>query len=151
MAHEELSVTHDNVVQDHAFLTKELSNEKTKTSESSSLGSHDQSHDVVNLCDVGKKHLSTSCDDLLYMSCSSQIDSCSTSIYCETNILKENNELKNEVKNLSNKLGRKGKNNNMQEEKISHFVCCRCHDMGHLAKYCPTKRPLVEPKEKSQN
>ena len=30
MAHEELSVAHDNVVQDHAFLTKELSNEKLK-------------------------------------------------------------------------------------------------------------------------
>jgi hypothetical protein len=34
MAREELSVTHDNLVQDHAFLTKELSSEKTKTSES---------------------------------------------------------------------------------------------------------------------
>jgi hypothetical protein len=75
MAHEELSVTHDNLVQDHAFLTKELSNENTKTSESSSLGSHDQSHDVANLCDVSKKNVSTSCDDLLYMPCSSQIDS----------------------------------------------------------------------------
>jgi hypothetical protein len=66
--------------------------------------------------------------------------------------LKENNELKNEVKNLSNKLESKskGKNKNMQEEKISHFMCYRCHDMGHLAKYCPTKRPQVEPKEKSQ-
>jgi hypothetical protein len=136
MAHEELSVTHDNLVQDHAFITKELSNGKTKTSESSSLGSHDQSHDVANLCDVCKKHVSTTCDDLFYMSCSSQIDSCYTSIYCETNILKENNKLKNEVKNLSNKLESKskGKNKNMQEEKIFHFMCYRCHDMGHLAK-----------------
>jgi hypothetical protein len=119
MAHDELSVTHDNLVQDHAFLTKELSNEKTKTSKSSSLWSHDQSHDVANLCDVGKLHVSTSCDDLLYMPCFSQIDSCSTSIYCETNILKENNELKNEVKNLSNKLESKskGKNKNMCKKK----------------------------------
>jgi hypothetical protein len=69
MAHEELSVTHDNLVQDYDFITKELSNEKTKTSESSSLGSHDQSHDVTNLCDVGKEHVSTSCEDLLYMPC----------------------------------------------------------------------------------
>jgi len=65
LAHEELSVAHDNLVQYHAFLTKELSNEKTKTSESSSLGSNDQSHNVANPCDVGKKHVSTSCDDLL--------------------------------------------------------------------------------------
>ena len=69
MAHEELSVAHDNLVQDHAFLIKKLSNEKTKTSESSSLGSNDQSHNVANPCDVGKKHVSTSCDDLLDMSC----------------------------------------------------------------------------------
>jgi hypothetical protein len=75
------------------------------------------------------------------MPCSSQIDSCSTSIYCETNILKENNELENEVKNLSNKLERKskGKNKNMQAEKISHFICYRCHDMGHLCKVLPNQ------------
>jgi hypothetical protein len=86
------------------------------------------------------------------MPCSSQIDSCSTSIYCETNILKENNELKNEVKNLSNKLEIKSKvkNKNMQEEKKCHFTCYQCHDMGHLAKYCPTRRPQVEPKDKPQ-
>ena len=34
LAHKELSVAYDNLVQDHAFLTKELSNEKSKTSES---------------------------------------------------------------------------------------------------------------------
>ena len=55
MAHEEQSVAHD-LVQDHAFLTKELSNGKTKTSESSSHVSIDQSHSVANSYDVGKKH-----------------------------------------------------------------------------------------------
>jgi hypothetical protein len=91
LAHEELSVAHDNLVQDNAFLTKELSNENTETSESSSLGSNDQSHNVANPCDVGKKHVSTSCDTLMS---------------CETNLLKENNELSEQVKNLSNKLER---------------------------------------------
>lgn len=179
LVHEELSVAHENLVQDHAFLTKELSNEKIKTSESSSLGSNDQSHNVANPCDVGKKHVSTSCDDLLDMPCSSHIDACSSSMSCETNLLKEKNELNEQVKILSNKLERcynsmvsfehmlnnkrsygdmsgigfnKSKENNMkmQEEKISHFMCYRCHDMGHLAKYCPTKKPQVEPKEKLQ-
>ena len=84
LAHEELSVAHDNLAQNHAFLTKELFNEKTKTSESSSHGSNDQSH-VANPCDVGKKHVSTSCDDLLAIPCSSHIDACSTSMSCETN------------------------------------------------------------------
>ena len=104
MAHEELSVAHDNLVQDHAFLTNKLSNEEIKTSESSSHGLNDKSHNVANPCDVGKKNVSTSCDELLAMPCSSYIEACSTSLSCETNLLKENNELKHEVKNLSNKL-----------------------------------------------
>ena len=94
--HEELSVAHDTLVQDHAFLTKKLSNGKTKTSESSSHRSIDQSHNVANPCDVGKKNVSISCYDLLDMPCSSHLDACSTSMSCETNILKENNELKRE-------------------------------------------------------
>ena len=61
---------------------------------------------IANPYDVGKKHVSTSCDDLLDMPCSSHIDACSTSISCETNLLKENNELKEQVKKLSNKLER---------------------------------------------
>ena len=61
---------------------------------------------MTNSCDVGKKHVSTSCDDLLDMPCSSQIDACSTSISCETNLLKDNNELNEQVKKLSNKLER---------------------------------------------
>jgi hypothetical protein len=94
------------LVQDHAFLTKEFYNEKIKTSERSSHGSNDQSHIIANPYDVGKKNVSTSCDDLLAMPCSSHIDACSTSMSCETNLFKENNELKSEVKNLSNKLER---------------------------------------------
>jgi hypothetical protein len=73
MTHEELIVTHDNLVQDDAFITKKLSSKKTKTCESSSLGSNDQSHYVANSCDVENKHVSTSCDYLLYMPCSSHI------------------------------------------------------------------------------
>jgi hypothetical protein len=94
------------LAQDHVLLTKKLSNEETKTCESSSLGLNDQSHNIANPCDIGKKHVSTSCDELLAMPCSSQIDACSNSMSCETNLLKENNELKNEVKNLNNKLER---------------------------------------------
>ncbi|OQU77710.1 hypothetical protein SORBI_3009G091980 [Sorghum bicolor] len=86
LTHEELCVAHDNL--------------------SSSFGSNDQSHIVTNPCDVGKKHVSTSCDDLLSMPCSSHLDACSTSMYCETNLLKENSKLNEQVKNLSNKLER---------------------------------------------
>ncbi|KAG0520592.1 hypothetical protein BDA96_08G087500, partial [Sorghum bicolor] len=160
LVHEELCVTHDNL--------------------SSSLGSNDQSHIVTNPCDVGKKHVSTSCDDLLSMSCSSQLDICSTSMSCETNLLKENNELKNEVKNLSNKLKRcynskvtfehilktqrnygdkcglgfkkkmtKGKRK-QEREKLSHFMCYRCHEVGYLANGCPNKEKLKKIKEEER-
>ncbi|KAG0529423.1 hypothetical protein BDA96_05G097200 [Sorghum bicolor] len=180
LVHEELCVAHDNLVKDHAFLTKKLSNEEIKTSESSSLGSNDQSHIVTNPCDVGKKHVSTSCDDLLFMPCSSHTNACSTSLSCETNLLKENNELKSEVKNLSNKLERcynskvtfehilktqrnygdkcglgfkkkmaKGKRK-QEREKISHFMCYQCHEVGHLANGCPNKEKLKKIKEEER-
>ncbi|OQU89072.1 hypothetical protein SORBI_3002G143450 [Sorghum bicolor] len=157
LTHEELCVTHDNL--------------------SSSLGSNDQSHIVTNRCDVGKKHVSTSCDDLLSMPCSSQLDICSTSISCETNLLKENNKLNEQVKILSNKLERcyyskvtfehilktqrnygdkcgLGFNEKMtkgkikqEKRKLSHFMCYRCHEVGHLANGCPNKKkPQVQVK-----
>ncbi|OQU79002.1 hypothetical protein SORBI_3008G087833 [Sorghum bicolor] len=180
LVHEELCVAHDNLVKDHAFLTKKLSNEEIKTSESSSLGSNDQSHSVTNPCDVDMKHVSTSCDDLLSIPCSSHVDACSTSMSCETNLLKENNELNEQVKNLSNKLERcynskvtfehilktqriygdkcglgfkkkmtKGKRK-QEREKLSHFMCYRCHEVGHLANGCPNKEKLKKIKEEER-
>ncbi|KAG0542741.1 hypothetical protein BDA96_02G130400 [Sorghum bicolor] len=187
LVHEELCVTHDNLVKDHAFLTKKISNEEIKTSESSSLGSNDQSHIATNPCDVGKKHVSTSCDDLISMPCSSHIDACSTSMSCETNLLKENNELNEQVKNLSNKLERcynskvtfehilktqrnygdkcglgfkkkmtKGERKQgkrmkkLLQKKLSHTMCYRCHEMGHLANSCPNKEKLKKIKEEER-
>ena len=50
---------------------------------------------------MGKKHVSTTCDDILDMPCSSHIDACSSPMCCETNLLKENKELKDEVQDLS--------------------------------------------------
>ena len=40
------------------------------------------------------------------MPCSTHINACSTSLSCETKLLKKNDELKREVKKLSNKLER---------------------------------------------
>ncbi|OQU75618.1 hypothetical protein SORBI_3K044419 [Sorghum bicolor] len=160
LAHEELCVAHDNL--------------------SSSLGSNDQSHIVTNPCDVGKKHVSTSCDDLLAMPCSSHLDACSTSMFCETNLLKENNKLNEQVKSLSNKLERcyyskvtfehilktqrnygdkcglgfkkkmtKGKRK-QEKRKLSHFMCYRCHEVGHLASGCPNIEKLKKMKEEER-
>ncbi|OQU92214.1 hypothetical protein SORBI_3001G311050 [Sorghum bicolor] len=158
LVHEELCVTHDNL--------------------SSSFGSNDQSYGVTNPCDVGKKHVSTSCDDL-FMPCSSYLDACSTSMSCETNLLKENNKLNEQVKNLSNKLERcyyskvtfehilktqrnygdkcglgfkkmtKGERK-QEKRKLSHFMCYRCHEVGHLANGCPNKEKLKKIKEEER-
>ena len=113
------------------------------------------------------------------MPCSSHIDACSTSLSCETNLLKENNELKNEVKKLNNKLERcynskvtfehlmktqrnfgdksglgfkkkmtKGKRKRAKKMKkqlqlkLSHSMCYRCHEAGHLANGCPNIEKL---------
>ncbi|OQU83331.1 hypothetical protein SORBI_3005G109201 [Sorghum bicolor] len=173
-SHEELKLTHQELCVAHDNL-------------SSSFGSNDQSHIVTNPCDVGKKHVSTSCDDLLSMPCSSHIDARSTSMYCETNLLKENNKLNEQVKILSNKLERcyyskvtfehilktqrnygdkcglgfekkmtKGerkqdkKMKKQEREKLSHFMCYRCHAMGHLANGCPNKEKLKKIKEEEK-
>jgi hypothetical protein len=103
--HETLLTSHEELLEQYASLIKAFS-KKIKKIESSSHGSNDQLQNVANPCDVGKKHVSTSCDDLLDMPCSSHIDAYSTYMSCETNLLKENNELKRKVKNLSNKLER---------------------------------------------
>ncbi|KAG0549641.1 hypothetical protein BDA96_01G272500 [Sorghum bicolor] len=113
LVHEELCVAHDNLVKDHAFLTKKLSNEEIKTSESSSLGSNDQSHIVTNPCDVGKKHVSTSLWPWL----------------------------REEMT--------KGKRK-QEKRKLSHFMCYRCHEVGHLANGCPNKEKLKKVKEEER-
>ena len=99
MTHEELSVAHENLVLDHALLTNKFSSKVIKTSESSSHGSNDQLQNIANPYDVGKKHVSTSCDDLLSMPCTSHIDACSSStMQYETNLVEENKELQSQVK-----------------------------------------------------
>ncbi|KAG0529848.1 hypothetical protein BDA96_05G132800 [Sorghum bicolor] len=137
-------------------------------------------HEELCVAHDNLKHVSTSCDDLLSMPCSSHIDACSTSMSCETNLLKENNELKNEVKNLSNKLERcyyskvtfehilktqrkygdkcglgfkkkMTKGKRKQErENLSHFMCYQCHEVGHLANSCPNKEKLKKIKEEER-
>ena len=108
---------------------------------------------------------------------------------CETNILKENIELKSKVKNLSNKLERcynsqvtfehmlnnkrsygdmsgigfnkseiKGKRwgkrryerEMKKQEKLYHFMCFKCHEVGHLANGCPNEEKLKWKKEEER-
>ncbi|OQU77626.1 hypothetical protein SORBI_3009G080150 [Sorghum bicolor] len=125
-SHEELKLVHEELCVAHDNL-------------SSSLGSNDQSHSVTNPCDVGKKH---------------------------TNLLKENNELNEQVKNLSNKLERCYNSKvtfehilktqriygdkKQEREKLSHFMCYRCHEVGHLANGCPNKEKLKKMKEEER-
>jgi len=106
---------------------------------------------------------------------------------CETNLLKENNELNEQVKNLSNKFERcyyskvtfehilktqrnygdkcglgfkkkmtKGERKDEKKikkqarEKLSHFMCYRCHEVRHLANGCPRKEKLKKMKDEER-
>jgi hypothetical protein len=91
LTHEKLLVSHEELLEQHASL---INSKKIKNNESSSHESSDQLQHVTNSCDVGKKHVSTSCDDLLDMPCSSHIDACSTSMSCETNFLRRTMSLR---------------------------------------------------------
>jgi hypothetical protein len=92
--HEKLLASHEELLEQHASLIK-VFKKKLKKNESSS-------HESSDLL----QHVTNSCDDLLEMPCSSHLDACSTPMSCETNLLKENNELKEQVKKLNNKLER---------------------------------------------
>jgi hypothetical protein len=63
--HEKLLVSHEELLEQHASLIKMFS-KKIKNNESSSHESSDQLQHVTNSCDVSKKHVSTSCDDIRY-------------------------------------------------------------------------------------
>jgi predicted RNase H-like nuclease (RuvC/YqgF family) len=85
---------------------------------------------------------------------------------CETNLLKENNELKREVKKLTNQrkfgdmsgLGfkrtmtkggrtRAKKIKKHLQLKLSHSMCYWCHEAGHLENDCPNIEKLKKMKE----
>ena len=68
--HETLLASHEELLEQHASLIKVFS-KKLKKNKSSSHESSNQLQHVTNSCDVGKKRVSTSCDDLLDMPCSS--------------------------------------------------------------------------------
>ena len=70
LTHATLLASHEELLEQYASLIKVFT-KKLKKNESSSHELSDQLQHVINSCDVGKKHVSTSCDDLLKMPCSS--------------------------------------------------------------------------------
>jgi hypothetical protein len=66
LTHETLLASHEELLEQHASLIKVFS-KKLKKNENSSHELSDQLLHVTNSCNVGKKHVSTSSDDLLEM------------------------------------------------------------------------------------
>jgi hypothetical protein len=194
LAHEVLCQKHEELKKDHDFLTMSISKEEIKIDESSSCELDGQLQYVANSCVVGHKNVSISCDDL-DLPCTSYLDTCSSSMYHETNHVEENNEPKNEKVKSSGKVGLcalpyvthsqlleshkkygnmngiaynntkiKGKRwgkkkyekemKRLEDEKISHYLCFKCHTVGHLAMICPSKkrkRPHDSSEDESKN
>jgi hypothetical protein len=108
LTHEVLCQKHEKLKKDHDFLTKSISKEEIKIDKSSSCELDGQLQYVAKPCVVGKKNVSTSCDDLLEIPYSSYLDTSSSSMYHETNRAEENNEPNDEEKGLSKKMDRHG-------------------------------------------
>ncbi|OQU81357.1 hypothetical protein SORBI_3006G047350 [Sorghum bicolor] len=184
--HEDVEHDHNKVVVEDCSTSWSSEDEDDGYESDASTSSSTSSHTSMSHGD-GKVSIGgviVDCDDpnfeLKLSNEETKTNACSTSMSCETNILKENNELKNEVKNLSNKLERcyyskvtfehilktqriygdkcglgfkkkmtKGKRK-QEREKLSHFMCYRCHEMGHLANGCPNKEKLKKIKEEER-
>jgi carboxypeptidase C (cathepsin A) len=98
-SYEELKTSHENLLDTHRKL-KEAHNshiyqEANKVKVDVGI-TCDMLYDMPNVDKVSKSSISTSCDDLLAMSCSSNVDSCIDDYFsCDPLLIVENDELRN--------------------------------------------------------
>jgi hypothetical protein len=99
-SYEELKTSHKNLLDTHKKLKEahksHISQEANKVKVDIGI-TCDLVDDIPKIDKVSKSTISTSCDDLLAMPCSSNIDSCMNNSSCDPLLIVENNELKDIV------------------------------------------------------
>jgi hypothetical protein len=99
-SYEELKTSHKNLLDTHKKLKEahksHISQEGNKVKVDIGI-TCDLVDDIPKIDKVSKSSISTSCDDLLAMPCSSNIDSCMNNSSCDPLLIVENNELKDIV------------------------------------------------------
>jgi hypothetical protein len=108
-SYEELKTSHENLLDTHEKI-KEVHNSHIFQEANKVKVNVDITCDLLNdmhkIDKVSKPSLSTSCDDLLAMSCPSNVDSCMNDSSCDPLHIVENHELRNIVpKNLQIVIG----------------------------------------------
>jgi hypothetical protein len=97
-SYEELKTSHENLLDTHEKVKKaynfHISQEANKVKVDICI-TCDLVDDMPKIDKVSKSSISTSCDDLLVMPCSSNVDSCMDDSSYDSLIIIENNELRN--------------------------------------------------------
>ncbi|XP_062232778.1 uncharacterized protein LOC133930089 [Phragmites australis] len=163
-SHDELIESHENLKEAHDSLVANAS-ENVKLDISITCDLIDDMSCVSSSCIASMFDMSTSCDELLDIPCSSNLDASSFSMLVDTNLVEENKELKYEIKKLkkknkrilqlkdqkreqpnicSTKLDEKPKTSKRQIGKKECNVttsrnmnCYNCRGKGHIGKNCP--------------
>jgi hypothetical protein len=106
-SYEELKTSHKNLLDTHEKLKEahnyRISQEANKVKVDVGI-TCDLVDDMPKIDKVSKSSISTSCDDLLAMPCSSNVDSCMNDYSCDPLLIVENNELRNTMDYLTKAL-----------------------------------------------
>jgi hypothetical protein len=107
-SYEELKASHENILDAHEKLNEAHNSHISKEANKLKVDvviTCDLLDDVSNIDKISKSSISTSCDDLLAMPCSSNVDSCMNDYSsCDPLLIVENDELKNTVDCLTKPL-----------------------------------------------
>jgi hypothetical protein len=97
-SYEELKASYENLLDTHESLKEahnsHISQEANKVKMNVGI-TYDLLDDTPKIDKVSKSSISTSCDDLLAMPCSSNVDSCMNDSSCDPLLIVENHELRN--------------------------------------------------------
>jgi archaellum component FlaC len=114
-SYEDLKTSHKNLLDTHERVKEahnsHISQEANKVKVDVGI-SYDLIDDISKIDKVSKSSISTSCNDLLAMPCSSNIDSCLNDSPCDSLLIDENHELRNTMDCLTKALANSHRDEN---------------------------------------